>query len=1307
MTAALRPRSGRPALFRTFTMKTVCVITLFVRIAVSACLFAAVPRAFSQPYCKVRTFTIDDGLAANNISEFGQSPDGMMWVSTWNGLCNYDGYGFSKFRDRHGSGQVLTSNRIKFIRPDVCGDIWCSTYDGNAWLFDCNTCRFIDVGRIIRKQYPVEWTTRNILSVGNGYAWILGKENINFRIDERRIKGEDGITLIDTEKTRYKGSIRKVMTDARGREWVFASNGVSLYGSRVHLPHRFEYMCQQGRDIFFASKAGLFGRYDGRLEMIALPGGISKINSMRKVGGSLVMATDRGVMFYDPRRRSSRLVSVQHPSQPSAAVTDIFIDSRRRVWAFAGGPGVTLIEGGGSRVSWLQSAAAGWMGTYSRDPMFHEDGNRTVWVVPEGGVFSYYDDGRRELVPYNLNADNNNRLPVSLIVKYKKDTQNNLWFTGNHNLTLVSFDYYRFLFTSTVADDDTRSVMRRADGSLWTGMHGGFVTVHDAGRNLIGYLGSDGRIGRKPVRLAAEGVYAMHEDRSGMIWIGTKGGGILTLTPGGRGYRVSRFRRSSTDRWSVSCDSIYGFCEDGKGRMWVATYGGGINLVSRGKDGGMVFINGNNVLGRLKSDAYNKVRRLTAVAGGVMIASTSGGIVTFSLRDDAPGGIRYYYTSHVPGDTTSLQAADVLHTYFSPSSGLLYAATLGGGLQVADGGSLLRDGIPFRSVGGIEPDEGTVQSVAEDSRGNIWLVRESTVDRLDQKTGHCEIYGSDDWREDIGFTEAQPAVTSGGSVITLGVIGGCLTFRPGSITKSRYKPLIVFSGVQFQGDRQVTPILGRAVLDIPAGERNATIYFSALDYKGNRLIRYAYKIKELDREWNYTGTAHSASLSHIPAGRYTLVVKSTNADGVWADNEKQLRIYVHPTFWETGWAWLLYVVTASGIIYALLYVWRLRNNVAMEKLMKERQLKFFTDISHQLRTPLTLIDGPVRQVLDEEPLSARARTYLEFVRTNAGRMLSLVNKALDLKRLKGQDDGLQTAAADVLTDGARHAVPPSGAAVAAFGGGEERIRLLVVEDNDELRYFLVSTLAADYNVIEARDGQEGLGLALREQPDFIITDIMMPVMDGMTMIRRIKADPGICHIPIVVLSARTADNYRIEGLNEGIDDYITKPFSVQYLKSRVDNIIRQRRRLQQAYVDRLRAEGAGFMPYADGTPQFADADKAFTKRLIDWLDGNISDPELKIDDIAHALGMSRTVMYGKVKSLFGMSPIDFVRHVRIMKAERLIAGSRMSFAEIAYSVGFADPKYFGRTFKAKTGLTPSEYRKKRTHAPFPPEGMVD
>lgn len=1267
------------------------------RLFMSYVLFVAAACAgLSQPYCRVRTFTIDDGLPANNISEFCLSPDGMMWVSTWNGLCYYDGYMFSRFRERFGAGQVLTSNRLKFIRPNSCGDIWCSTYDGKAYLFDCTMCRFVDLDMLAADFAGQRFPVRNILSLSNGYAWVLGNGNINYRIDERQIKNRTGINLVDTRKTPYHAPIRKVMADGRGREWVFAGNGVALYGSNIILPYKFEYMCSAGSSVAFASPDGQFGIYSDRLRMYQLPAQIRKVSGMCCVPGDrLALATDMGVVIFDIRSKTFRLVSVQHPGQPTAGVKSIFADGRGRIWAFPDGPGVSLIYPEAASAKWIRPEMPAWQATTSKAPVFHEDGSGTVWLVPNSGVFSYYDESRGCLVPYNLSADNSNGLPVSYILKYNKDAQNNLWFTGNHNLTLVNFSYYRFKFTPTIPDLDVRSVMQDHKGRIWSGTHNGYVTVAEPGAAVHKFLAPDGSLTETPLRFTDEGVYVMAEDRNGDVWIGTKGRGIYVVSARS-GSGVAHYSRNYNDKWSLSCDSIYDFCLDEKGRMWVATYGGGINIAVRRPDGSMSFVNGNNVMTPFKDKAYNRMRRISSAPGGIMVASTFGGIVTMSHRVDDFSSMKYYYTTHIQGDTTSLMASDVLNTYVSRSSGRMYVTTMGGGFQVASSADLLRDNIRFRSVGGIDHDEGIIQSVAEDASGSLWLVRESSIDRLYQNSGEYEIYGSNDWEEDIGFTEAQPEVLANGNEIILGVIGGYLSFKPGSIKKSLYKPVIVFSGVQFQGEQQITPILGKNILDIPAGERNAIIYFSALDYNGNSLIRYAYKIKELDSEWSYTGMSHSVSLNHIPAGRYTLVVRSTNADGVWTDNARELKIYVHPTFWETGWAMLLYVIAGLCVISALLYVWHLRSNIAMEKRLKERQLRFFTGISHQLRTPLTLIDGPVGQVLSEEPLSAKARTYLEFVKKNSVRMLELVNKSLDLKKLDAaaDDGGMQSENSDetAVSAGMTQAQHP----VCGLDFSSERITVLVVEDNVELRYFLVSSLSSNYDIVEARNGQEGLRLAQERQPDFIITDIMMPVMDGMTMIRKIKASPDTCHIPIVVLSARTAIDYRIEGLNEGIDDYITKPFSMSYLKSRVDNIIRQRSQLQQAYVSKLNAGSDGHLIYKADSPDIADADKDFARQLVDYLEPRISDPELKIDDITRAMALSRSVFYGKVKSLFGMSPIDFVRHMRILRAERLIAESRMSFSEIAYSVGFTDPKYFGRTFKAKTGMTPSDYRKKHS-----------
>ena len=231
-----------------------------------------------------------------------------------------------------------------------------------------------------------------------------------------------------------------------------------------------------------------------------------------------------------------------------------------------------------------------------------------------------------------------------------------------------------------------------------------------------------------------------------------------------------------------------------------------------------------------------------------------------------------------------------------------------------------------------------------------------------------------------------------------------------------------------------------------------------------------------------------------------------------------------------------------------------------------------------------------------------------------------------------------------------------------------------------------------YPFIYVSAGQRGLQIAEAEMPDFIITDVMMPVMDGLTMVHRIKQNKDICHIPIIVLSAKASLDDRLQGLREGIDDYITKPFSATYLKLRVENIIGQRRMIQQNNVTQL--DSAAADTYRLESPQIVDADKEMMKRLMVYLEENIANPGLKIDDLAAAVNLGRSVFYGKMKSIVGMTPVDFVRHIRIQRAEELITKSDYSFSQIAYSIGFSDPKYFSKCFKKETGMTPSEYRDK-------------
>lgn len=260
--------------------------------------------------------------------------------------------------------------------------------------------------------------------------------------------------------------------------------------------------------------------------------------------------------------------------------------------------------------------------------------------------------------------------------------------------------------------------------------------------------------------------------------------------------------------------------------------------------------------------------------------------------------------------------------------------------------------------------------------------------------------------------------------------------------------------------------------------------------------------------------------------------------------------------------------------------------------------------------------------------------------------------------------------------------------------------ILVVEDNEELKAFLKSILSENYTVITASNGEEGLQHAVDDLPDLIISDVMMPVMDGLEMIRQIKENNNICHIPIIVLSAKASLDDRIAGLEQGIDDYITKPFSATYLKTRVASLLRQRKALQELYMNRL-MEGKNTSspdPLTPSQPQITPYDEQFMKKVMAYMEEQMDNAELTIDEFAEQLMLSRTIFYRKLKSIVGLTPVDFIREIRIKRAVQLIDSDEYNFSQVAYMTGFNDPKYFSKCFKKVIGITPSEYKDMKTRS---------
>ena len=262
------------------------------------------------------------------------------------------------------------------------------------------------------------------------------------------------------------------------------------------------------------------------------------------------------------------------------------------------------------------------------------------------------------------------------------------------------------------------------------------------------------------------------------------------------------------------------------------------------------------------------------------------------------------------------------------------------------------------------------------------------------------------------------------------------------------------------------------------------------------------------------------------------------------------------------------------------------------------------------------------------------------------------------------------------------------------------ISVLIVEDNAELRNFLNDILSGTYKVIEATNGKEGLEQALQHVPDFIISDVMMPVMDGLDMVKAIKAHRDVCHIPIILLSAKSSLDDRISGLEQGIDDYITKPFSSTYLKTRIKSLLHQRKQLQELYLEQWSDQKKEnpvptlLVEVEPERPQIVPFDEVFMKRVMEIMHNQMDNSKLTIDEFAQELGMGRTVFYQKLKSIVGLSPIDFVREMRIKRAKQLMETGEYNVSTIAYMTGFNDPKYFSKCFKKKYGVSPSEFTPK-------------
>jgi DNA-binding response OmpR family regulator len=251
------------------------------------------------------------------------------------------------------------------------------------------------------------------------------------------------------------------------------------------------------------------------------------------------------------------------------------------------------------------------------------------------------------------------------------------------------------------------------------------------------------------------------------------------------------------------------------------------------------------------------------------------------------------------------------------------------------------------------------------------------------------------------------------------------------------------------------------------------------------------------------------------------------------------------------------------------------------------------------------------------------------------------------------------------------------------GHETEEASVLLVEDNDDFRYYLKDILAINYKVLEASNGKEGWQKALALHPQLIVSDISMPYMDGIELCKKIKADKRTNHIPVILLTALTGEEDQLRGLEIGANDYITKPFNFDMLNAKVKNLLALNNSFKNTYSKQIKVLSPEI--------EVASEDEKLMGEIMAFLEENLTDTQLSVEGLSRHVGMSRSSLYNKLLELTGQTPVEFIRSLKLDKSAVLLEKSDMNIAQIAYSVGFATPNYFAKSFKTKFGMLPSEY----------------
>lgn len=1280
-----------------------------------------------QKQISFRSVNVQNGLSQNSVVSIAQDSIGYLWFATQDGLNRYDGKNFNYY-----SKQFNDITRPKFshlgkVYVDRLTGIWITTASGNLEKYHVqkDTFQSIDKFKNVSSIHQDISEDYYIGTFGSGLYKILGKDQDTVQLFKEEIGAKE---------------IYGFYSD-KNKVFAMSSNGlIEISTNKISFLRE---------DLQFSSAAqtnegstwlGTFGK-----------GLYSKNES-------------------DTVIKEFKGFNALHDLPENLNVQALLVDRLDRLWVATYGDGAYLIDFDSRTIRHFTAQKTNPFALHYNDVLtLYQDFTGTIWLGTDGAGLSYYDEN---LAKFSILT--NNQTPrdinVDVIRAIAVDGANKIWL-GTSGKGLTSYDssnetYRTFtVANSDISSDRVMSLLSHEDG-LWVGLQGSGLNILDANGRFKDFQA-----------LSNHTIWKIYKDSRGRLWLCTRDHGLLQFDKSN-----GIIKSYNKDNSALITNNIRTIEEAEDGTLWVGTETDGLfNLNPRSND-------------------------LTKIA-------------------EIPDNIKSLYQSN---------------------SGVLWIGTNGNGLK------------------SYKPDVGTVQSITSeeglpnnviysilpDARDNLWLSSNRGITKivLNENEGPEILnYNNYDGLQALEFNTGAYFKDRNG-FLYFGGLEGLNWFKPDALTINPSPPRTVITKLElFSEEQDLKPNS-----EFSHNQNTLTFSFAGLHYSLPERNKYKYRLLPYDEDWIDANNMSTAYYPRLPPDQYLFQVKSSNYDNVWNEVPATYSFMIKRPWYFNTIAKALYILLMilSGItIYRYLkWRWHMKMQLQLEHDETERLKKLdavksrlYTNISHEFRTPLTLISGPIDNQLSKADINEEDKRELSLVQRSAKRLLNLVNQMLDLSKLESgslklhvtqgnlsallqqiiaafrfkaeeknidlkskiikaenawfDQDVIEKIVTNLLSNAIKYA-PEDGqvafetseqdgqliitvinngntisddelgklfrrfyqtdksadgvgiglslvkelsilshgnivahtmnedqiqftvtipiersyyhqseivfedvglaegamknldtmVANEPLGSSEELPLLLIIEDDADVRRYIMSIFEKDYTLLEANNGKEGIAMALKHIPDMVISDIMMPIADGIQVCNTLKHDERTSHIPIILLTAKVSEESEIKGLKTGADAYVTKPFNRDTLQIRVQNLIEVRRQLRERYSHEFELS----LKNSSVTP----TEQKFLNRLQEVLDEFLEDPSFNSETLGEKMLLSRMQLHRKLKALTSMSASEFLRSQRLKLAVQLLKGSDRNISEIAYDVGFSTPSYFIKCFKMVYDCTPSEYLEK-------------